>query len=156
VRCRRVMAPGRGTLAAGCALAILLGGCGGANSENAKGGGSSGDRTPTIVQPGAQSGSLAAVKQRLEAAGYSPEEGPAGGNAVQNLEVDGVSIAAYRMEAAATADYEGVRAVLRKYPGRGVVRLFGAHLYQFGRPRSLTPAERARFEKIVRIGEASQ
>jgi hypothetical protein len=145
-------------LVIGFALVALLGGCGSGSSNTGQSSTSpsvgTADKTPTIEQPGAQPGSLVAVKQRLAAAGYAPQDDEVGGNAVEGLEVDGISVSSYRTTAAAIAEYEAIRAVFRKHAGRGVVRLVGTHLYQFGEPRPLTPTERARFEKIVRIGEA--
>jgi hypothetical protein len=140
----------------GCSLAVLLGGCGSGSSqpERPLTSPSAAHQTPTIVQPGAQSGSLAAVKQRLAAAGYSAEDREVSGNALQGLEVDGVSIDSYRTATAATADYNGMRALDRQYPGRGVARLVGTSLFSLEAERQLSSAERARFEKIVRVAEA--
>jgi hypothetical protein len=143
--------------AVGVATVVLFGGCGGGSSGSASSTSTSANathETPTIQQPGAQPGSLTTVKQRLSAAGYSPEDRSVSGNALKSVEVDGVSIDSYRTAAAATADYGGMRALDRQYPGRGVARLVGTHLYSFEQERQLTPAERARFAKIVSVAEA--
>jgi hypothetical protein len=105
------------------------------------------------MQPGAQPGSLATVKQRLTAAGYSPEDRGVSGNALQDLRVHGVEIDSYRTLAAAIADYRGMRALFREHAGSGIARLAGTHLYWLAQEGRLTSAERARFEKVVTIAE---
>lgn len=140
----------------GCVLAMLFSGCGGANSVSTSSQSTSASathETPTITQPGAQPGSLAAIKQRLTAAGYSPEDREVSGNAVEDVEVDGVEIDSFRTAAAARAEYAAIRGVFRDHPGRGIARLLGTRLYWFGKERPLTSGERARYEKIVSIAE---
>jgi hypothetical protein len=143
----------------GLAAAGLLAGCGGGASTipstSSATSTTAAHETPTITEPGAETGSLAEVKRRLSAAGYSPEERTVTGNAVQDVEVDGIEIDSYRTTAAADAEYRAMQILFRKNAGRGIARRVGTTLYWFAEERSLTPDERARFEKVVRIAEGA-
>lgn len=147
-------------IAVGLTATVLLAGCGtGASTTSSTSSAAptvAAHETPTVTEPGTQTGSLEDIKRRLSAAGYSPEKHTVTGNAVQDLEVDGVEIDSYRTVAAANAEYHDMQALFRKSGGRGIARRVGTTLYWFAEEGSPTPTELARFDRIVRIAEAGQ
>jgi hypothetical protein len=143
-------------LVGGLALVALVAGCGSGSTEGKSAPTSTASPTPTIIQPSTQSGSLTGAKQRLEAAGYSPRAGSASGDIVEALDVDGVSLYAYRTSAAAHAQYVALRTFFDRNPGKGLVRIVGSHLYDLASPHELTSSQRTRFTKVVKIAEEGE
>jgi hypothetical protein len=111
-------------------------------------------RPRTTIQRSTPDGPLGEVSQRLAAAGFHPKTNAVSGTAVGSLLVGGVTIYAYRTTIDATADLRRIEQVYAPYPGRGLAKLVGTHLYTIAKPRSLTAADRARFAKVVIAGEA--
>ncbi len=130
--------------------AALLIGCGG-NS-----GSSSTSSTASSSTP-------AAIKSRLEKAGYDVAPNDAGGNPppIASFFIPasgGVRVVIYLYQTAQQASklYTGIKGELATHPSRGVARLVGAHVYFAGKEHKLTPTERATFEKIVAVAEGKR
>lgn len=146
-----------GRLAAVAAIvAVAIAACGESSEKEPSAAQAPRHQTPTITQPGEANGSLAQVKQRLRAAGYSPAAEEVSGTAVSALAVKDVQVVGYRSAADAATDARGIRSVFAKAPARGVVRVVGTRIYWMAQERSLTSAERDTFTKVLAAGEGKR
>ena len=140
----------------GLIVIVMSNGCGGAHGGSASTSGASRSpvtHSPVLVDPGVRAASLARVSARLRAAGLNPVSTDASPPTVQSLAVDGTSVSSYRNTQDAARVAGVLTRILTAHPGQGRVQLVGAHVYQYAQTGQLTGAQRARFDRVVAVGE---
>jgi hypothetical protein len=137
------------------ACATLTAGCGSTADRSESTAATSPAHAQTTTPRSAPRGPLGAVRQRLAAAGFYAETNAVSGAALGSLLVGDVTIYAYHSASDATADMRGIEQAFAEHPDRGLVKRIGARLYMIAAQRSLTASDRARFAKVIAVGEAS-
>lgn len=110
-------------------------------------------------QPAGPPQSLPDVQERLQPAGYEfdADTGETPG-VVAQMEIsgnglDGVEVYQYEDVTAARKDYDAIRKVYAKLPGRGIVRISDTRVYSYGEERKLTTGETEAFNKLYAAAE---
>jgi hypothetical protein len=142
-------------------LLVALAGCGSDAEQSAQGPAAvvSGDGTAP-ARGSLDAASLAGVQQRLEAKGFTVEDGSPTAQATRAITVTdapGVDISAYLDRAAARAAYVAARRLAALRPGRVLVRLraAGTRLYYADSGAPLSRHERDVFRAVVAAGEGA-
>jgi hypothetical protein len=144
------------------ALQIATSGCGSGSGASAQ----APPPAPGSAVPAAQAvtasppaGSLADVRRRLVARGYSLEYGFPSGQATDAVTVTdspGVDISGFEDPVAALVAFESARRLLQLNSGTGLIELHaGTRLYMTSLPRPLSRDDRRHFHDVVAAGEGA-